>query len=73
MKEITVKDILEITKGKLLYGNQNEVCENYSKDTKQINKGDIFVGIKGEKIDGSIFYKDALLNVSSLFLILTSI
>lgn len=59
-KNITVKEILEATNGYLIYGNENEECENFSKDTKAIHQGDIFIGFKGEKIDGGIFYKKAL-------------
>lgn len=59
MKEILVKDIIEICKGKLICGNENTICENFSKDTREINKGDIYLGIKGERFNGSVFYKDA--------------
>lgn len=60
MKDILVKDIVNICKGKLICGNNETVCENFSKDTRQINEGDIYLGIKGEKFNGSIFYKEAL-------------
>ena len=59
MKDILVKDIIEICKGKLICGNENTICENFSKDTREINEGDIYLGIKGERFNGSIFYKDA--------------
>lgn len=62
MKNILVKDIIRICKGKLICGNEEEICENFSKDTRQINSGDIYLGIKGEKFNGSIFYKDAFAN-----------
>lgn len=62
MKDILVKDIIRICKGKLICGNEEEICENFSKDTRQINEGDIYLGIKGEKFNGSIFYKDAFAN-----------
>lgn len=58
-KYIDVKEILEVTNGKLIYGDIAQTCENFSKDTKSINKDDIFVGIKGETKDGGMFYKDA--------------
>lgn len=58
-KDILVKDIIRITNGKLLCGNENIVCDNFSKDTRTINNGDIYLGIKGEKFNGSIFYKEA--------------
>ena len=57
-----VKDILNITKGKLIIGNENLECENFSKDTRTIQKGDIYIGIKGETFDGSQFWKQALDN-----------
>ena len=57
-----VRDILEITKGQLIIGNENLECENFSKDTRTIQKGDIYIGIKGETFDGSQFWKQALDN-----------
>ena len=60
MREITVEDILKVCNGTLVYGNNEIVCENFSKDTRQINIGDIYLGIKGERINGSIFYEEAL-------------
>lgn len=60
MNDIKVKDIIRECNGKLIYGNEDLLCENYSKDTRTIEKGDIYLGIKGEKFNGSAFYKDAL-------------
>ena len=57
-----VKDILKITKGKLIIGNEDLECENFSKDTRTIQNGDIYIGIKGEKFDGSQFWNQALDN-----------
>lgn len=59
-KYIDVKKIVEITNGELLYGDENIICENFSKDTREINKDDIYLGIKGENFNGSNFYMDAL-------------
>ena len=55
-----VKDILKVTKGKLIIGNLEEECENFCTDTRKIQKDDIYVGIKGEKFDGNEYYEDAL-------------
>ena len=60
--DLTVKDILKATNGKLIVGNENLVCSVFSKDTRIINDGDVYIGIKGEKFDGSLFWKDALDN-----------
>jgi len=57
-----VKDILKITNGQLLTGNEDLECENFSKDTRTIQKGDIYIGIKGEKFDGSQFWSQSLDN-----------
>ena len=55
-----VKDILKVTKGKLIIGNLEEECENFCTDTRKIQKDDIYVGIKGEKFDGNEYYEEAL-------------
>lgn len=57
--EIKVKDIVKVCNGKLLCGNEEETCIDFSKDTRTIQKDDVYVGIKGENFDGNILYKDA--------------
>lgn len=57
-----IKDIIDITKGNLITGREDFECENFSKDTRTIQKGDIYIGIKGEKFDGNEFWKKALDN-----------
>ena len=60
--QITVKDIINVTKGKLIYGNENEICENFSRNTKEVKQGDIYIGFKGEIYDGGVFYEEAFSN-----------
>ena len=60
MKKLIVKDILKITNGNLIIGNQNEELENFSKDTRQIKQNDTYIAIKGENFDGNKFWKEAL-------------
>lgn len=62
MKDITVQDILNVTKGELITGDKNLICKSFSKDSRKIEKGDTYIGIKGEKFDGSRFWKQALEN-----------
>ena len=57
-----IKDIIDITKGNLITGREDFECENFSKDTRTIQKGNIYIGIKGEKFDGNEFWKQALDN-----------
>ena len=59
---LKIEDILNCTNGKLIIGNKNKECQNYSKDTRTIKKGDTYIGIKGEKFDGSTFWKYAFEN-----------
>lgn len=56
---IYVKDLIEVCNGKLLCGDLNLPLNNFSKDTRLINKDDVYIGIKGESFDGNKFYKDA--------------
>lgn len=60
MKNITVKDIISICKGHLICGDEDYICENFCKDTRVIQNGDVYVGIKGENFDGNILYKEAI-------------
>lgn len=38
MRKITVKDFVKITNGKLICGNEEEILENFKKDTKEIEE-----------------------------------
>ena len=57
-----IKDILKVTDGELVIGNENLECENFSKDTRTIQNGDIYIGIKGENFDGNKFWNTAFDN-----------
>lgn len=69
MKSILVKDLLNITKGKLIVGKEDTICENFSRDTRKINKGDVYIGIKGERFDGSSFWEEALKKGASVVIV----
>lgn len=60
MRNLKIKEIIEATKGKLIQGNPEIICKNFSKDTRTIQKGDTYIAIKGEKFDGNLFWKQAL-------------
>ena len=62
MKEIKVKDILELCNAKLICGKEEELLRNFKKDTREIQEGDTYVGIKGEKFNGSNFFEEAFKN-----------
>lgn len=56
---IYINDIVRECGGKILFGNPNTECQNFSKDTRTIKDGDVYIGIKGEKFDGNDFYQQA--------------
>lgn len=56
---IYINDIIEKFGGILVCGDKELKIENISKDTRTIQKDDIYVGIRGESFDGNKFYKDA--------------
>ena len=66
---MNVKNIIKVTNGKLINGNEEFECESFSKDTRTIQKGDIYIGIKGEKFDGNQFWKQALDNGAAAVII----
>lgn len=56
---ITVKEILNITNGKIITGEEKEICENFCRNSKEVQEGDTYLGIKGENVNGSIFFEEA--------------
>ena len=59
---LKINDVLKATKGKLLVGNENSEISIVKNDTKQIDKGNTFIGIKGKNVDGNLFWEQALEN-----------
>ena len=55
-----VKDILKITNGKLICGDENIEINGFSKDTREIKDGDTYIAIKGERFDGNDFCQNAV-------------
>ena len=61
-KDITVNKIIEICKGELILGNKDVVINSYSKDSRTIQEGDIYLGIKGDRVNGNTYIEDAFKN-----------
>ncbi len=59
MKKMKIKEIIDVTKGTLIKGNINSECREFCKDTRIINPGDTYIGIKGENFDGNLLWKQA--------------
>lgn len=60
MYQITIKDILDVCEGKLIFGSEDISCKEFCIDTRKLNFGDIYVAIKGENFDGNTLYEEAL-------------
>ena len=69
MKNLKIKDILKVTNGELIVGNEEYECIDYSKDTRTIKKEACYIGIKGEKFDGNLFWEKALENGASTVIV----
>ena len=59
MKNITVKDILMVTNGKLECGDENTICVNFCIDSRKAKEGDIHFGLLNEGVNGGKYYNDA--------------
>ena len=59
--ELSLKEILNITNGKLIVGNGEETIENFCRDSREVHQEDIYLGIKGENINGSTFFEEAFI------------
>ena len=63
--KLPVKKIVDITKGTLYCGDNDTICSTYTKDTRLVNNGDTYIGIKGANFDGNKLYKEAFCNGAS--------
>ena len=52
-----------------VYNRVNKVINGVKIDTRKINAGDCYVGIKGEKNDGNKFYMDAFLKGATIVIL----
>lgn len=66
---IKIKDILKVTGGALITGNENDDCEKIIRDTREIKSGDTYIGLVGEKINGGIYFEEALKKGASTVII----
>lgn len=69
MHSIYVKDIIRLCGGKLLSGSDTLELKNFSRDTREIKEGDVYVAIVGDKFDGNNFYEEAIKNGASCLIL----
>ncbi|RKY35859.1 MAG: UDP-N-acetylmuramoyl-tripeptide--D-alanyl-D-alanine ligase [Candidatus Omnitrophota bacterium] len=56
----TIKEIIEITSGKLVHGKSEQCVTGICTDTRTLKQGDLFIALKGENFDGHNFVAQAL-------------
>jgi UDP-N-acetylmuramoyl-tripeptide--D-alanyl-D-alanine ligase len=70
---MTIKEILKATKGKIISGDKtNTELGKICIDSRILEKGEIFLALKGEKKDASTYIKDVI-NIASLIITETKI
>jgi len=60
VKSFTAAEIAEAVSGKLVQGDPAAVLDNVSTDTRQINEGDLFIALIGERFDAHDFIDQAI-------------
>lgn len=60
MEQITIKDIVQVTGGTLLCGDENKIIREFSIDSRQGSEDSIFVPVIGERVDAHRFIESAL-------------
>lgn len=63
---MNIKEILEVTGGKLLCGDENVEVKDFERDSRKIISGGTYVAITGDNFDGNDFYDDAINNGASV-------
>ena len=59
MQPISLEKIEEIVDGRLYAKEKNIMVSHISKDTRTLRENDVYLGLKGEKFDGNLFYQEA--------------
>lgn len=59
MLNLSVKEILETTRGNLISGNIETAFSNISTDSRSIRQEDLFIALKGKNFDGHNFIEEA--------------
>ena len=57
---LKIKEIVTCTNGKLIAGNMTGAVKGISTDSRNINKGELFIAVKGPNFDGHNFIDKAL-------------
>lgn len=58
---IKISDMIGISNARLIFGSENDLVDfnNFSKDSRIVKDGDVFIGIKGDNFDGNDYFEEA--------------
>ena len=58
---IKIKDMIGKSNARLIFGSENDLVDfnNFSKDSRIVKDGDVFIGIKGDNFDGNDYFEEA--------------
>lgn len=68
MENLTVKELVIATQGKLVLGNEDNIVNDVVIDSRKANKNNVFVAIIGENLDGHNFMQSAYDNGCRTFI-----
>lgn len=68
MENLTIKELVIATQGKLVLGNENYTVNDVIIDSRKANKNNVFVAIIGENLDGHNFMQSAYDNGCRTFI-----
>ena len=68
-KNLTVEDIVDCTNGDLIIGDKTVICKKFERDTRKIQKGDVFIAIKGQNFDGNKLWEEAFENGAKVIIV----
>ena len=66
---MTTKEILEATGGALIQGGGTTGFRGVSIDSRAVNKGDVFIAIRGKRLDGHRFVRKAVIQGAALVVV----
>ena len=51
MKDLKIKEIINLTKGKLIQGNEETKCGKFAYDTREVEPGDVYIRVHSKKLE----------------------
>ena len=69
MEKLFLGEIAVAIGGRILFGNEDVYCESVVMDSRKVTENTLFIGIKGEQVDGNDYFLAAFEQGASIALI----